>query len=269
MTQSEKAKLLRDLHHGGQILVLPNAWDVASAVVFEQAGFPATATSSAGVAAVFGYPDGQHISADLMLDMVGRIIRAVSTPVTADLESGYSDPVQTALRLVELGGAGLNLEDAREEDPATLIDLATQVELIRTIRSKTNLVINARTDIYLAGVGDPATRFERTVERLNAYRDAGADSLFAPGVKDADLIGRLVRAVKGPLNILGVAGGPLISQLQQLGVARVSLGSGPARAALGVARRLAKELLEQGTYAAMIDGALTYAEVQRMLSAAN
>lgn len=266
MTQSEKAERFRELHHTGRTLVLPNAWDVASAVIFEQAGFPAIATSSAGVAAVFGYPDGQHIQSSLMLDMVRRIVHAVSVPVTADLEAGYGDPVHTAVQLVEAGGVGLNLEDVTEENPGALADLERQVELIRSIRSKTNLVINARTDVYLAGIGDPATRFDRTVERLRAYLDAGADSLFVPGVKDVDTIGRLARTINGPLNILAVAGTPPISELQQLGVARVSVGSGPMRAALGLARRMAKELSGQGTYAAMTDGAITYAEVQRMLA---
>jgi 2-methylisocitrate lyase-like PEP mutase family enzyme len=266
VTQPEKAKRLRELHHSGQILVLPNAWDVASAVIFEQAGFPATATSSAGVAAVFGYPDGQHIQPELMLDMVRRIVHAVSTPVSADLESGYANPVQSAVRLMQAGGAGLNLEDTTEEDPSTLADLARQVELIRVIRSNTNLVINARTDVFLAGIGDPATRFDRTIERLQAYHAAGADSLFVPGVKDAQTIGRLAQTLKGPLNILAVAGSPSISELQKLGVARVSVGSGPMRAALGLARRMAQEFSEQGTYTAMTQGAVTYAEVQRMLT---
>ena len=264
MTQAQKAELFRGLHHRGRILVLPNAWDVASARVFEEAGFPAIATTSAGVAAVFGYPDGQHIGAALMLDMVRRIAAAVSVPVTADVEAGYDNPVQTAAGVMEAGAVGMNLEDSSEEDPSTLADLALQLETIRAIRARTNLVINARTDIFLAGVGDPATRLERTVERLNAYRDAGADSLFAPGVSDAETIGKLARAVRGPLNILAVRGTPPVPELERLGVARVTVGSGIMRATLGLTRRFAHELAGPGTYSYTED-TISHAEVNRML----
>ena len=267
MTQAQKAELFRELHQGGRILVLPNAWDVASARVFEEAGFPAIATTSAGVAAVFGYPDGQHISSGLMLDMVRRIADAVAVPVTADVEAGYDDPLQTALAAMEAGAAGMNLEDALDDNPAALKDLASQVELIRLIRARTNLVINARTDIFLSQIGEPATRLRRTVERLNAYRDAGADSLFAPGVSDAETIGQLAKMVRGPLNILAVNGTPPIAALQELGVARVTIGSGAMRATLGLARRIAHELAGQGTYASFTEGAIPYADVNHMLKA--
>lgn len=262
MTQAEKARLLRELHHSGKTLVLANAWDVASARVFENEGFPAIATTSAGVAAVFGYPDGQHIDPRLMLEMVRRVVHAVSVPVTADVEAGYDDPLQTAIGVMEAGAAGLNLEDMREEN---LADLERQIRLIRDVREATNLVINARTDIYLAGIGEPATRFDRTVERLKAYLEAGADCLFVPGVRDAETIGQLVTALKAPLNILAGPGTPSIPELQKLGVARVSVGSGAMRATLGLTRRMAKELLEKGTYGSLTDGALPYAEVQAML----
>lgn len=267
MTQAQKADLFRGLHHSGRILVLPNAWDVASARVFEESGFPAIATTSAGVAAVFGYPDREQIPAEVMLDMVRRIASAVAVPVTADMEAGYADPVRTGLAVMEAGAVGLNLEDSSTGDLTKLADLSRQVELIRAVRASTNLVINARTDIFLAGIGDAATRVERTAERLNAYRDAGADSLFAPGVVDAETIGKLTQAVRGPLNILAVKGTPPIADLQKLGVARVTIGSGAARAALGLTRRVAKELSERGTYSAFTDDAISYVNVNQMLAA--
>jgi 2-methylisocitrate lyase-like PEP mutase family enzyme len=266
LTQSEKANLFRDLHNRDHILILPNAWDVASAVIFQNTGFPAIGTTSAGVAAVFGYPDGQHISRDLMLDMVRRIASAVQVPVTADVEAGYGDPVRTAVAVMEAGAVGMNLEDTIEEDPSTLADLARQTELIREIRAKTNLVINARTDVFLAGIGDPGSRLGLTIERLNAYRNAGADCLFAPGVRDAETIGKLAAAVNGPLNILAVAGTPPVKELHKLGVARVSIGSGGMRATLGLTQRIAAELAEQGTYTLMTEGAMPYADVNRMLT---
>jgi 2-methylisocitrate lyase-like PEP mutase family enzyme len=258
-----KTSALRALHNGPKILVLPNAWDVASARIFEAAGFPALGTTSAGVANSLGYPDVQKITRDEMLDVVRRIVKAVSIPVTADVEAGYSDPVGTAQALVEAGAAGMNLEDSIGET-GSLLDIPAQVKIIEAIRSKTDLVINARTDVFLMSVGDPATRFERTIERLNAYRKAGADCLFAPGVRDVETIGKLVRAIKGPLNILATAGAPAVAELQGLGVGRVSVGSGPMRASMGLTQRIARELLDTGTYSSFTEGAMSYPDANRL-----
>lgn len=256
----EKTAVLRKLHQGPKILVLGNSSDVSCARIFERAGFAAIGTSSAGVAFTLGYPDGERIPGKEMIAVVGRIARAVSLPVTADVEAGYGDPLGTALALVDVGAAGMNLEDITGDGPDSLVDIGTQLHIIESIRSKTDLVINARTDVYLKSIGDPATRFDRTVERLNAYCKAGADCLFAPGVRDADTIGKLVRAVDGPLNILGGAGTPSVPELEKLGVARVSIGSGPMRAAMGLFERIARELLDRGTYSAMTEGAMPYAD---------
>jgi 2-methylisocitrate lyase-like PEP mutase family enzyme len=266
MTQQEKAEHFRKLHHGPDILILPNAWDVPTARVFEIAGFPAIGTTSAGIANSLGYPDGGFISRDEMLEVVARIAHAVDIPVTADVEFGYDDPVATAKAVAAAGAVGMNLEDTRGEDPGSLADIATQAAIVREICALgLPIVVNARTDIYLAGVGDPAARFALTVERLNAYREAGADCLFAPGVRDAETIGALAREVRGPLNILGTVGTPPAGELQSLGVARLSIGSGPARAALGLVRRIATELRDHGTFQAMLDGQISYAEVNAML----
>lgn len=264
MPQAEKTALFRKLHQGPGILVLPNCWDVAGARIFEDAGFPAVATSSAGVANSLGYPDGQRISRDEMIWMVRRVAKALQVPVSADMESGYGDPVATARAVVDAGAIGMNLEDVTGDDASFLVDLEAQARIIERIRSEVDLVINARTDIYLLGIGDPATRFDCTVERLNAYRQAGADSLFAPGVRDAETIGKLARAVHGPLNILAGPGVPAIAELERLGVRRVSIGSGPMRASMGLTRRIAQELRDQGTYASMTEGAMFYADANRL-----
>ena len=236
--QARKAERLRQLHHGPEMLVLPNAWDVASARIVEELGFPAVATTSAGIAFSLGYPDGEKISRDEMFDVVGRIARAVNIPVSADAEAGYGstpkEMAETARALVEAGGVGLNLEDIAATGPEPLVELSLQTEKIATLREASAaagvpLVINARTDVYLKAVGPAETRFERTVERLRAFRKAGADSLFAPGLKDAETIGKLVRAVDGPVNILLLQGGPSLAELKRLGVARVSVGSGLMR----------------------------------------
>jgi 2-methylisocitrate lyase-like PEP mutase family enzyme len=257
-----KVEILRKLHQGPRILVLPNAWDVASARIFEAAGFPAIATTSAGVANSLGYPDVERISRDEMIGMVNRIARAVSVPVTADVEAGYGDPVGTARAVLDAGAVGMNLEDSSID--GSLADLAAQVRIIQQICAAADIVINARTDVYLFGVGDEATRFERTVERLNAFHKAGADSLFVPGVRDPETIGRLAKAVHGPINILATAGGPSIAELERLGVRRVSVGSGPMRASMGLTQRIAKELKEHGTFALMTEGAMPYLEANQL-----
>ena len=272
--QAQKAEQLRKLHTGGRILVLANAWDVASARVVEELGYPAIATTSAGVANVLGYPDGERISRDEMLDMVARIARAVRVPVTADMEAGYGttlrDMEETARAVVSAGAVGMNLEDVTGTDESSQVETALQMDKIRKIRDVSSslgvpLVVNARTDMYLMPIGPAGTRFERTVERLRAYREAGADCLFAPGVRDAETIAKLVKAVKAPLNILLTPGCPSVKELEKMGVARASTGSGAMRATLGLVRRIAKELAEAGTSSALFEGAIPYAEVNSLL----
>ena len=272
--QAEKAEKFRKLHHGPRMLLLPNAWDVASARILEETGFPAVATSSAGVAASLGYPDGQRISRREMLGMVERIARAVRVPVTADLEAGYGKTVEDMAGLVKeivaAGAVGLNFEDVTGDDESSHVDLALQVKKIRALRDVSAslgvpLVINARTDIYLMPIGEAATRFERTVERLRGYREAGADCLFAPGVSDKDTIGNLVKALAAPLNILVSPGCPSLVELEQIGVARVSAGSAVMRAAMGAVQRVAKDWMARGTYDSLFQGAVPYPELQRMM----
>ena len=273
-SQKSKANNFRALHRGPGVLILPNAWDVASARVFEDAGFGAIATTSAGVAFSLGYPDGQKISREEMLARVGRIARAVKVPVTADVEAGYGarpeDAARTASNVIVAGAVGMNLEDATHDPAHPLYDLPLQLERIRAVREaamKTGvlLVLNARTDVYLAKVGDPGTRYDEAIRRLVAFRDAGADCVFLPGVIDAETIARVVKDVKCPLNILTGPGAPPIPELQKLGVARVSVGSGPMRATLGLVKRIAEELKGSGTYTTL-EGGIPHADLNRMLS---
>jgi 2-methylisocitrate lyase-like PEP mutase family enzyme len=271
--QAQKAEQFRKMHHGPRMLVLANAWDVVSARIIEECGHPAIATSSAAVAFSRGYPDGQRISRDEMLDVVGRIARAVRVPVTADLEAGYGvtpkDMADTTKAAIEAGAIGMNLEDAGE-DESSLVDLPLQVEKIRVIRETARslgvpFVLNARTDIFLTPIGPEATRFERTVERLRAYKDAGADCLFAPGLYDAETIARLVKALDAPLNILANPACPPIPELEKVGVARLSAGSGVMRASMGLVRRIAKEMLESRSCEMMFAGTIPHAELNRMM----
>jgi 2-methylisocitrate lyase-like PEP mutase family enzyme len=267
--QAAKAEKLLQLHHGPKILVLPNAWDAASARIFEDAGFPAIATTSAGVAFSLGYPDGQFIPPDEMLAAVNKIASSVKVPVTADLESGYEDADKTATAAIEAGAVGLNIEDYDHTSNGALFPIAQQVEKIKTMRRvadslRVPLVINARTDQYLAEIGEPATRFAQACERLHAYSKAGADCVFAPGVTDEETISRLVAELKFPLNVLAQAPSPHVPRLQALGVARVSTGAGIARAAMGVIQRAARELHDHGTYVEMIQSAMPWAEANQL-----
>jgi 2-methylisocitrate lyase-like PEP mutase family enzyme len=262
-----RAARFRELHAGPPILILPNAWDAASARLFEAAGFPALGTTSAGIAASLGYPDGQFIPADEMLQAIARIVRAATIPVSADVEAGYQDPTATAAAVIAAGAVGINLEDARGGE---LLDAGQAVEHIRAVRRVCGeigvpLVINARTDVFLLGAGPPQSRFGEAVRRANLYRDAGADCLFVPAVRDAETIGSLARAIRGPLNILAAPGVPPAPELERLGVARVSTGSGPMRAALTAARRVAAELRERGSYSSFTGDVIPYAEVNRLM----
>jgi 2-methylisocitrate lyase-like PEP mutase family enzyme len=267
-----EARAFRAMHHGPKILLLPNVWDVASARAFEQSGFEALATTSAGIAFTLGYPDGQKISREQMLGSVARIARAVKVPLTADVEAGYGDRPEdageTARGVINAGAVGMNLEDGTNR-PGQLVELPLQLEKIRAVResalqSGVSLVLNARTDVYLDSVGAPESRYDETLRRLRAYRDAGADCVFAPGVRDENTISRLVRDLQCPLNILAGPGFPPVPELQKLGVARVSLGSSLMRATLGLVRRMAEELKTTGTYGALQD-APSHAEVNKML----
>jgi 2-methylisocitrate lyase-like PEP mutase family enzyme len=273
--QSQKSNALafRAMHQGPKILVLPNAWDVASARIFEDAGFGAIATTSAGIAFSLGYPDGQKIARDEMLARVTRIARAVNVPVTADVESGYGsrpeDAARTAREVIEAGGVGMNLEDSTGDPVNPLVDLSLQVEKIHAVREaalKTGvlLVLNARTDVFLLKVGAEEKRYDEVVRRLVAFRDAGAECVFAPGLSDAKIIERLAKDVKCPLNILAGPGFPSVPELEKLGVARVSLGSGPMRATLGLVRRIAEELKSAGNYE-MLEGAVPYANMNELM----
>lgn len=265
----EKAQSLLALHHSGRILVLPNAWDAGSAKIFAAAGFPAIATTSAGVAFTYGKPDGQRIDAAEMLAVVRRIAAAVKVPVTADVEAGYGDVAGTVRGVLDAGAVGMNLEDMESDGATDLIPLPQQVERVKAVRAASeacgvHIVLNARTDVFLAGIGEAATRLPHAIERLKAYAEAGADCLFIPGVKDEHTIRELVQALPKPINILAVAGTPAVGRLQELGVARVSTGSGPSRAALSVAQAIADQLLSTGEYSVFSECSLNYAAANKL-----
>lgn len=248
MDQRAKAEGFRKLHTGGDILLLPNAWDAASAVVLEAAGAKAIGTSSAAVAWSHGYPDGNRTPFDRVLATVQAIARVVAIPVTVDMEGGYTDDPRRLrdeiTRLVEAGAVGVNLEDGTG-DPALL---ARKIEAARAAADMTgvHLFINARTDVFLRSLAEGHAAFTEAVKRAGRYQSAGADGVFIPKVSDEDLIGRLAGEVRLPLNIMGWAGIPAAPRLQALGVRRLSTASLPFRAAYASLGKAASAFLASG-----------------------
>jgi 2-methylisocitrate lyase-like PEP mutase family enzyme len=259
------------MHIPGDPVVLPNAWDGASARLLASFDFGAVATTSAGVAFLEGFPDGEDIGRNTMLAGVARVVRAVRIPVTADMEGGYgptvADAVATALGVIQSGAIGLNFEDVIGSD--ALIDAERQAERIRAIRKTGDeygvpLVINARTDVYLAEIGEPGERFAEAVRRAALYRAAGADCIFVPGVYDGPTIGALTGAIDAPVNVLAAATSPSLADMRALGVARISLGSAPYRRALTAFRDIALEARDGGSFAGC-GGILTHAEINALM----
>jgi 2-methylisocitrate lyase-like PEP mutase family enzyme len=236
-------------------LVLPNAWDAASAVAIESAGAKAIATTSAGVSWAHGTPDGERVGRDRMLQTLAEIVEVVRVPVTADIESGYGDAhVDTVKAVIDIGIAGINIEDSPGTD-GPLRHRSAQAARIEAARTTADgeLWINARTDTFLAGVGTTEEQLRETMVRAQVYADAGADSLFVPGVVDLEIIRELT---KGPLpiNVMAGPGAPSVAALAEAGVVRVSVGPAIALAAYGLAARAAREVLDNGTYTSMADG---------------
>ncbi len=272
-SQRRRAEAFRELHAGPRLLILPNAWDVVTARLVEATGFPAIATTSAGIAWALGYPDGERISRGEMLAVVRRISSAVRVPVTADVEAGYgSTPAaaaETARGVIAAGAVGLNLEDGTRA--GDLLDAELQVERIRAARAagaaaRVPLVINARTDAFDVKAWDPAHRFAEAVRRATAYHAAGADCLFVPHVSDGETIGRLAQALPGPLNVIAGPPAPPLGELERLGVRRASLGPRVVQAALGTVRRVVVELRQRGTYEALTDLMIPFAELQQLVA---
>jgi 2-methylisocitrate lyase-like PEP mutase family enzyme len=271
-TQKKKAEDFRELHLGKRILILPNGWDVPSARMFEDAGFPAVATSSAGMLVSLGYPDGEVIGRDEFVSAVGRIARVLSVPLSADIVAGFGKTTKEVLVTVKAilgtGAVGINIEDFAHTTKK-LYPIERQVANVKAIRKlgetqRIPLVINARTDALRFAEGDEGTRFKEAVRRATAYRDAGADCVYPMGLTDQASIAAFVLALDFPVNVMVRKGLPEISELERLGVARVSFGPSPSYAAMGLLKRAAKEVLEKGTYENLTEGAITFDELNAL-----
>jgi 2-methylisocitrate lyase-like PEP mutase family enzyme len=272
-SQSEKAEEFRSLHQTKRILILPNAWDVPSARVFEDAGFPAIATSSAALSVSLGYPDGEKIAKNDLFTVLRKIAGILTVPLSADIESGFGASTEqlsdTIRRVIEAGAVGINMEDISDFERKTLLPIEKQVERLKTVRRVSDsqgipLVINARTDAYRFGAGDEKSKLEETIRREKAYETAGADCLYPMGLTDKETIATFVKAVNKPVNIMARKGAPTISELEKIGVKRLSLGPTPMYASIGLLRRIAQELKQNGTYDTLLTGAITFDELNAL-----
>src|SRR3990167_4178496 len=248
-----KSRRLRELVRAPEILVMPGAYDVLSALLFEQLGFRAIQGTSGGIAAVLGYPDGEVISRERTVEITGQIAAAVAVPVNADGERGYGDAGEigaTVRALVAVGSAGMNLEDGapvRKNNPRRLVDITEQLEKIAAVMTAkrelgSEFFLNARVDAFLVLADDPKRVLDEAIRRGNLYAEAGADCIFFLHVSARETIGRLAREIKAPVSILARLECPGVRELQDLGVARVSYGSAFTRAAIGAVKRLAVEI---------------------------
>lgn len=270
--RNKNAKIFADLHSKNETFILANAWDAASARIFEKAGFSAIGTSSAGIAAAKGYRDGQHIPLDEVLDTVRQILSVVELPVSVDIEAGFGksneELVNNIRKVVSLGAVGINFEDGTGCKSCPLTPIKEQMDKIRAIRKEIaseDLWINARIDVLYLGLLEKEAALDETIKRAHAYIEAGANSIFVfGGLNDKDSIARLTSEIKAPLNLLANPQLPSIEELQKLGVTRVSLGSGPMRATLGLLKEISQELLQFGTYQSLTHKAVSYPELQQL-----
>jgi 2-methylisocitrate lyase-like PEP mutase family enzyme len=282
--QKEKAEQFLKYHHDKEILVLLNSWDIGSSKLIEACGYKAVATTSMGIAASLGYPDCQVIQLPEMIEVITGIVNAVEVPVTVDVEAGYgnnlNEIIDSAKKIIATGVVGINIEDSIDLNPV-LIDEMKFCERISAIRALSNsmgfhLVINARTDSFYTSTASTQEKLSESIRRGNKYREAGADCVFVQPVWEKETIATLVKEINAPVNILanptiGAGVTPSISELQDLGVARVSLGSGLMKAALALIKKVANELSEKGTYNVLLDtlmplsdAALAYKMATRM-----
>ncbi|MBI2538946.1 MAG: isocitrate lyase/phosphoenolpyruvate mutase family protein [Deltaproteobacteria bacterium] len=268
-----KSRRLRELVRAPEILVMPGAYDVLSALLFEQLGFHAIQGTSGGIAAVLGYPDGEVMSREQTVAVTGEIAAAVSVPVNADAERGYGDAGATVRALVAVGCAGMNLEDGAEQkknEPRCLVEVEEQLDNIAAVMAAkrelgSEFFLNARVDSFLVMSDDPKRALDEAIRRGNIYAEAGADCVFFLHIEEREIIGRLAREIKAPVSILAGLKAPGARELQDLGIARVSYGSAFAKAAIGAVQRLALEIRDSGTATALKD-AVTTQEMRALVS---
>ncbi|WP_394838533.1 isocitrate lyase/phosphoenolpyruvate mutase family protein [Pendulispora rubella] len=265
------AATFRSLHAPGEMLVLPNAWDCASAALFEASGARATATTSSAMAWSLGYPDGEHVPVALLADVVRRMVRTVSIPVSVDLERGFGatprDVAESVTRILDAGAVGFNLEDGSGDPKAFAERLHAAREAAQ--RAGVDAFINARTDVVLHGKLPPEKHVEECLARAEVYAAAGADGFFVPRLSTPPHIEAVAKGTSLPLNVLSGPGLANVATLRQLGVRRLSIGGNLAEVAYEAARRACTELVQSGTYSSFFPAEITYPKMNAFFAGKN
>jgi 2-methylisocitrate lyase-like PEP mutase family enzyme len=267
----QKSTKFHELHHSDEILILGNAWDVVSARILERQGYKAIGTSSAGIASVLGYPDGEMMSITENCEMIHRISEAVDIPVSADIESGYGESageiLQSVRQTILAGAVGINLEDSRNHVLISIERMVERIKVIKNLCTEMNspLFLNVRTDALLDGASTEA--IGESIERGSCYTEAGADGIFVPDMGDLDKagIGQLVKELAAPLNIIIGDSSTSIEELEQLGVARVSFGPRVMRAMLSYMTEITSEVIQSGTFVKLKRRSLSYDKLNELL----
>jgi len=244
----DKLSLFKDMHSQAELLFLPNAWDVVSAMVLEQAGFKAIGTTSYGVARAMGYEDGQRIKFDDLLGLVKKMISAIEVPITVDIEAGYSNNITTVsdnvIKIADLGAVGINIEDSLKNGDQKLNDVNEQCALFEAIRNRLDsngygdFFINARIDTYIQNENP----FDETIKRANAYVSSGANGVFVPSLFQLDEIEKMVKSIQAPLNIMSLPYLTECDDLNKMGVKRFSTGYAFSDAVISFIEKMASGL---------------------------
>lgn len=256
--QVSRAKDFQALHQQAP-LVLPNAWDAGTALLIEKEGAKAIATTSAGRSWSLGVPDGNGLNREQAIDLIREVAGIANVPVTADIETGYGDTLEelkSSITDVLLAGTvGVNLEDSGQHPLYAPEDMAARIRAAREAADAYGvpLFINARTDVYLAHVGEESGRLADAINRAKIYTDAGANGIFIPGILDLDVLRELSAAIELPINVILQPDGPTVSELVDAGITRISAGSAIVRAIYAHVQHAAHELLTTGTYTTLAD----------------
>ncbi|WP_057914684.1 isocitrate lyase/PEP mutase family protein [Peribacillus muralis] len=274
LNRSVKFNTFQQLHRQSSTFVLPNAWDASSARIFQESGFKAIGTTSAGMAISLGYSDGEKIPFEKLIEALKMIVNSVNIPVSADIEAGYGASIEEVIenirQIILTGVVGINIEDGTGNPEDPIFDVSLQVEKITAIKElsrllKMPLFINARIDLYWLNIGNPALRLQSAINRAIAYQKAGADCIFIPGVKNIDSIKKLRQEISSPINLLAGADMPSLKQISETGIERVSSGSAPFRATITLLRKISEDIINHGNFQLMIDDVITYSDVAKLI----
>ncbi|WP_080283415.1 isocitrate lyase/PEP mutase family protein [Clostridium botulinum] len=261
------AKQFQEIHHRNKMFILPNAWDVGSAVIYEKFNFPAVGTTSAGLAYSLGYSDGEKIDFEHIVQIVKQITQRISIPLSVDIELGYADTidgiVENVTKLIEAGAVGINIEDGYSKPAPYLENLDIQIKKIQAIsklKKKLGIpfVLNARTCVFFIKAGKEEERLSIAIERANAFHKSGADCIFIPGAIEECNISKLIENIPAPINILATPMANNLENLERLGVRRLSLGSAPVRAAYSNLIETVKQIQDENKISKLLDHDFSY-----------